>query len=252
MPKASAPNAPCVAVCESPQTIVVPGWVTPSSGPITWTMPWRSEPSEYTGMPNSAQLRSSVSTWTRESWSRIRAATGVPSVGTLWSAVASVRSGRRTRRPASRSPSKAWGLVTSWTRWRSMKSSPGATSWADQIFSSSVLGIGSPLVRRSAAAQSGRQDGQEPRLPGTGVLEVVGQVGVEGHAVAEAELVPVAVADEDDATLLDERRLPAARLVHRWVLGPPGRRPGGQGVAGELGPLTGQRGPQELVAMPPP
>ena len=99
IPKASAPKAPWVAVWESPQTIVMPGWVTPSSGPMTCTMPWRSEPSEYSGMPNSAQLRSSVSTWTRESWSRMRAATGVPSVGTLWSAVASVRSGRRTVRP---------------------------------------------------------------------------------------------------------------------------------------------------------
>ena len=28
-------------VCESPQTIVMPGWVTPSSGPMMWTMPWR-------------------------------------------------------------------------------------------------------------------------------------------------------------------------------------------------------------------
>ena len=46
MPKASAPKAPCVAVWLSPQTIVIPGWVTPSSGPMTWTMPWRSEPSE--------------------------------------------------------------------------------------------------------------------------------------------------------------------------------------------------------------
>ena len=43
-----------------------------------------------------------------------------PSVGTLWSAVASVRSGRRTVRPASRRLSNACGLVTSWTRWRSM------------------------------------------------------------------------------------------------------------------------------------
>jgi hypothetical protein len=120
MPKASAPKAPCVAVCESPQTIVMPGWVTPSSGPITCTIPWRSEPSEYTGTPNSAQLRSSVCTCTRESSSRMRAATGVSSVGTLWSAVASVRSGRRTLRPASRRPSNACGLVTSWTRWRSM------------------------------------------------------------------------------------------------------------------------------------
>ena len=47
--------------------------------------------------------------------------TGVSSpVGTLWSMVAIVRSGRRTPRPARRRPSNACGLVTSWTRWRSM------------------------------------------------------------------------------------------------------------------------------------
>ena len=53
IPNASAPNAPCVEVCESPQTIVIPGWVTPSSGPITCTIPWLSDPIECTGMPNS-------------------------------------------------------------------------------------------------------------------------------------------------------------------------------------------------------
>ena len=47
------------------------------------------------------------------------AATFEPSVGTLWSAVASVRSARRTRRPARRRPSKACGEVTSCTRCRS-------------------------------------------------------------------------------------------------------------------------------------
>ncbi len=41
MPCASAPNAPCVEVWLSPQTMVVPGRVKPCSGPITWTMPWR-------------------------------------------------------------------------------------------------------------------------------------------------------------------------------------------------------------------
>ena len=39
MPKASAPNAPCVAVWLSPQTTVMPGCVRPSSGPMTCTMP---------------------------------------------------------------------------------------------------------------------------------------------------------------------------------------------------------------------
>src|SRR5216683_784069 len=41
MPKASAPKAPCVAVWLSPQTMVMPGWVMPCSGPMMWTMPWR-------------------------------------------------------------------------------------------------------------------------------------------------------------------------------------------------------------------
>ncbi len=39
MPNASAPNAPCVAVWLSPQTTVMPGCVSPCSGPMTCTMP---------------------------------------------------------------------------------------------------------------------------------------------------------------------------------------------------------------------
>ena len=41
MPKASAPSAPCVLVWLSPQTTVLPGWVSPSSGPMMCTMPRR-------------------------------------------------------------------------------------------------------------------------------------------------------------------------------------------------------------------
>ena len=63
MPNARAPNAPCVEVCESPHTIVIPGWVRPSSGPMTWTMPCDGEPMPWSGIPNSAQLRSSWSIW---------------------------------------------------------------------------------------------------------------------------------------------------------------------------------------------
>ena len=62
MPNASAPNAPCVAVCESPHTTVMPGCVRPSCGPTTWTMPWSTLPSEKIGTPNSAQLLRSAST----------------------------------------------------------------------------------------------------------------------------------------------------------------------------------------------
>ena len=97
MPKASAPKAPCVEVWLSPHTIVMPGWVTPSSGPMTWTMPCRELRREKSGMPNSAALRSSASICARESGSAMPASR--PMVGTLWSTVASVRSGRRTRPP---------------------------------------------------------------------------------------------------------------------------------------------------------
>ena len=118
MPKAIAPNAPCVLVWLSPQTIVMPGWVSPSCGPTTWTMPWSRSPSGCSRTPNSSAFLRSVSTWVRETGSWIGLSQSM--VGTLWSSVAMVRSGRRTVRPLSRSPSNACGLVTSWMRWRSM------------------------------------------------------------------------------------------------------------------------------------
>ncbi|MOA39971.1 hypothetical protein D3C78_1617940 [compost metagenome] len=39
IPNASAAKAPWVVVCESPQTMVMPGKVTPCSGPMTCRMP---------------------------------------------------------------------------------------------------------------------------------------------------------------------------------------------------------------------
>ncbi len=151
MPNASAPRAPCVLVCESPQTIVMPGWVSPCCGLITCTMPCPASPMGKSRIPNSAQFLRSVSTWTRETGSvtglpgPTRGSPGpdTPSVGTLWSSVATVRSGRRTPRPASRRPSNACGLVTSWIRWRSMYSRSGSpsarcTTCESQIFCASV------------------------------------------------------------------------------------------------------------------
>ncbi len=41
MPKARVPKAPWVLVWLSPQARVIPGWVRPSCGPMTWTMPCR-------------------------------------------------------------------------------------------------------------------------------------------------------------------------------------------------------------------
>ena len=118
MPIASAPNAPWVEVWLSPHTTVIPGWVRPSCGPTTCTMPCSMSPIGYSRTPNSAQLRRNVSTWVRDTGSAIGLSMSM--VGTLWSSVASVRSGRRTGRPARRRPSKACGLVTSCTRCRSM------------------------------------------------------------------------------------------------------------------------------------
>ncbi len=79
MPNASAPNAPWVEVWLSPQTIVMPGWVRPSSGPITCTIPSRPLPVAKRRTPNSSQFARSASSWARASGSVI----GPSVVGTL-------------------------------------------------------------------------------------------------------------------------------------------------------------------------
>jgi hypothetical protein len=62
-------------------------------------------------MPNSSQLWASTSTCFFEMGSAI--GWSMFKVGTLWSIVATVRSGRRTVRPFMRRPSNACGDVTS-------------------------------------------------------------------------------------------------------------------------------------------
>ena len=79
MPKAMAPKAPCVDVWLSPQTIVMPGWVRPSCGPMTCTMPCSVSPIGNSRTPNSAQLRRSVSTCVRDTGSAI--GRSMPTVG---------------------------------------------------------------------------------------------------------------------------------------------------------------------------
>jgi hypothetical protein len=60
MPKATAPNAPCVDVWLSPQAIVIPGCVRPSSGPITCTMPCEPLDRSSISMPAPRTFRSSA------------------------------------------------------------------------------------------------------------------------------------------------------------------------------------------------
>ena len=62
MPKASAPKAPWVAVWLSPHTTVMPGWVAPISGPMTWTTPRSGLSQPYRGTAWARQLRSSSAT----------------------------------------------------------------------------------------------------------------------------------------------------------------------------------------------
>ena len=111
MPNATAPRAPWVEVWLSPQAMVMPGWVRPSSGPMTCTMPCRSLSRFHRGMPNSRQFPSSAESIASangsangRAWSR---------VGMMWSVVAKVRSGNATPMPRDRSMSNACGVVTS-------------------------------------------------------------------------------------------------------------------------------------------
>ena len=78
-------------------------------------MPWPGEPIGNSVMSNAAAFVDNASICRFE----ISSVTGPGVVGTLWSIVATVRSGRRTVRPCIRSPSNACALVTSCTRWRS-------------------------------------------------------------------------------------------------------------------------------------
>src|SRR5690606_28705207 len=69
MPKAIAPKAPWVEVCESPQTIVIPGCVIPFSGPTTCTIPFLGLPNPQCEIPYLPELVSSAFNWIAESGS---------------------------------------------------------------------------------------------------------------------------------------------------------------------------------------
>ena len=75
--------------------------------------------------------------------------------------------------------------------------SPGAISCADQIFSNSVVGV------MSGAARPTRWPAGRPP-PSRVVGEVVGQIGVEGHAVAGVQLVLGAVDVQGQRAALDD------------------------------------------------
>src|SRR5437870_2007367 len=126
-------------------------------------------------------------------------------VGTLWSIVASVRSGLRTRRFERRRPSKACGLVTSWTRCRSMYRRSGSpavrrTTCRSQTFSLRVLPTRKVSSLREAierapkpphafvdAIRGGRADREAQRALVIGV-DREGVAGNERDALLEGDL----------------------------------------------------------------
>ena len=144
IPKAIAPKAPWVDVCESPHTIVKPGCVIPFSGPITCTIPFFLWPSPQKSIPCSLQFFSSVFTCIAESLSLIGRCWLI--VGVLWSAVAKVLWGYITLRFLFFSPTNATGLVTSCIKCLSINRTSGPSSilsitWESQTLSKSVLPI---------------------------------------------------------------------------------------------------------------
>ena len=243
IPNASAPNAPCVAVCESPHTIVIPGWVTPELGADHVHDALAAiEPSEYTGIPNSAQLRSSVCHLHAR---QLVADPGRPACrrwATLWSAVASVRSGRLTRRPASAQPVERLraGHLVHQVQVDVEQAAPHRRGRPRSCRTASVA---------SAPPQAGAENREQHGFLRTWIFKMMIQVRVERDAVAIEQLVPLAVAVQDDRPALDECRLAAARLVPGRVPGPSGRRPRRQRVARELGALARQRRGEDLVAV---
>ena len=81
-------------------------------------------------------------------------------------------------------------------------------------------------------------DRQKGRLAVARILEVMRQIGVEGHAVALGERMALAITDQHHRAELDQRGLAASRLVHRRVIGCAGRSAGGERVPGELRSLS--------------
>ena len=97
IPNPSAPNPPFVQVWLSPQTTVVPGSVSPSSGPITWTMPWSGESMSNSVSPWEAKLRRISGT--NLSLSGLLASVRPARIVTLCSGEPNVSSGESTSMP---------------------------------------------------------------------------------------------------------------------------------------------------------
>src|SRR5205823_1864711 len=153
-------------------------------------------------------------------------------VGTLWSIVASVRSGLRTRRFERRRPSKACGLVTSCTRCRSTyrrSGSPPArrTTCRSQTFSLRVL-----LMRKVSSLREAIECPAKP--PHASVI------GIDREGVARNERDPLLQRDVEQRP-----RTHVPRQAHPEVKAALGIVPGDA----RPGKLAGERGATSVLLL---
>ena len=197
-------------------------------------------------MPNSSQLRSRVSTWTRESSSAIRLRRhgavggrvviggGEGLVGAADRAAGQAEAVEGLRRgdlvdqvevdvdqtpPPPRGRPRSF-RTCSWGRARlSLLLSPAAMTAMKRVVALAV------------------------------VLEMVGQIGVEGDAVALLQVVAAAVDGQRQGAGEDDRGLAAAGLVHRRVAAAAGGGAGLERVQGDVGALPRHRRGQLFEAV---
>ena len=79
---------------------------------------------------------------------------------------------------------------------------------------------------------------------------MVRQIGIEGDAVAGPEFVALAVHEQVDRTLLDDRGLARTRFVQRRVVGATGGGARCEDVGGDVGALARQRRGQLFDGVP--
>jgi hypothetical protein len=103
----------------------------------------------------------------------------------------------------------------------------------------SLESVGISVGGHLTPPQAGAHDREQYGVFGSRVLEVVWQVGVEGHAIAGEQLETAPVAGQHHLTRLDQRRLAASGLMEGWVAAPAGRGTGRQRVGRQLGALPG-------------
>ena len=242
MPNASAPNAPCVAVCESPQTIVMPGWVTPSSGPddVDDPAPVRAERVERDaelGAVALERLDLHARELVADARGDRRAVGRHVVVGGRERAVGPADAAALEPQPVERLRARHLVHQVQVDVEQVRRHLVGGPDLVEQR--------GCAHERRSPADTiASRTASSSPRFSkwcGRSASKVT-------QSPAPSACAAPSISSSQRAAL-DDRGLARARLVHRRVAGPAGRGAGRERVARDLGALAGQRRREHLVAV---